>query len=62
MTKLQAIMLTRLSLEFGVDVEPAKHLEPSALDRWINDAEEQLLADLMAEQKRDASSRRNQHR
>ena len=52
-TSLQALMLRRLSLEFGVDVAPAEGLTGAALDMWIDAAEDELFLRLMAEREKE---------
>ena len=52
-TSLQALMLRRLSLEFGVDVAPAEGLTGAALDMWIDATEDELFLRLMAEREKE---------
>ena len=52
-TSLQALMLRRLSLEFGVDVAPAEGLTGAALDMWIDAAADELFLRLMAEREKE---------
>ncbi len=48
MTNFQNIMLRRLRLEFDVDTTPAQGLEGTALDAWIEGAEDALFEELTA--------------
>ena len=50
-TSLQALMLRRLSLEFGVDVAPAEGLTGAALDTWLYQAEDDLFERLIADRR-----------
>lgn len=56
MTNLQAIMLKRLSLEFGVNTDAAVSLDGADLDQWIECAEDRLMVDLLAESAHDATA------
>lgn len=51
MTELQSLLLSRLRLEFGVDVSPADGLDGPDLDAWIDCAERDLLALLQQQHK-----------
>ena len=48
MTNYQEIILRRLRDEFGVDTAPAVGLDGLELDAWIDQADDQLFADLLA--------------
>lgn len=50
-TPFQALMLTRLNHEFGVDTSPAAALTGALLDQWIYRAEDHLADRLMTEYK-----------
>lgn len=48
-TPFQVLHLQRLSEEFGVDIDPTQTLGGSELEAWINQAEDDLQARLLAE-------------
>ncbi len=52
-TAFQALMLTRLHHEFGVDTSSAAGLTGALLDQWIYRAEDQLADRLMTEYKQE---------